>query len=620
MDASQPGQSLRDIFDGAVELPATQRVEFLTASCGDNVKLRAAVESLLAAHDRAGSFLADPVIAVGLLHAREQLSPGSRVDRYTLINVLGEGGYGTVYLAEQDPPLRRRVALKVIKPGMDSRQVIARFELERRSLAVMDHPNIAKVFDAGSTANGYPYFVMELVNGIPITEFCRSFEIELPARLRLFTAVCAAVHHAHERGVVHRDLKPGNVLVALQDGNPTPKVIDFGIAKALQSGTSEGNPITLEPQFLGTPQYMSPEQACLLGNDVDWRSDVYSLGALLYELLSDMPPFDRAQFKSAAIGEIGRLLQEVDPPAPSERLSVKEPASPKLDRRFAEMRKRLPLVRGNLDRIVMKAMEKESEHRYQTAAALGADVERHLQGMPIESRNRLLPDRVARGIRRNRRALMVAAAMIGIVLLGAAGGAWWHARHARTTVAAVPIAGSPAAVAVTAAPMAGAAPPAADVPVVWVNFERGATSLQLLTNGRYAFANRDYKFHRLPDELEGLTFTERAGGQPVDVAIDISPGATVYLLVNSDSNSQGMVRLNERLPTLGWLRLADCDYAPGNPLAVFRQTFGQHRHVTLSGAGFAGFIVASNHVKLGTGPAPSPATRTGEAGRGTSSN
>jgi serine/threonine protein kinase len=238
MDSAKASNSLRAIFDQAVELPGSQRDEFLKTACGPDMKLRAAVESLLAAHDRAGSFLADPVIAPNLLQAREILSPNSRIDRYTLIRVLGEGGYGTVYLAEQDPPLRRRVALKVIKPGMDTRQVIARFELERQALAMMDHPNIAKVFDAGSTNTGLPYFAMELVDGIPITKFCRSYEIDIQARLRLFISVCAAVQHAHEKGVIHRDLKPGNILVAFQDGNPMPKIIDFGTAKAKATNRS----------------------------------------------------------------------------------------------------------------------------------------------------------------------------------------------------------------------------------------------------------------------------------------------------------------------------------------------------------------------------------------------
>jgi serine/threonine protein kinase len=426
MDSDSLLNSLHAIFDRAVESPVSEREKFLNDACRTDVKLRAAVESLLAAHDRAGSFLADPVITVDLFQAREQLSPGTRIGKYALIRVIGEGGYGTVYLAEQDPPLRRNVALKVIKPGMDSAQVVARFEVERQALATMDHPNIAKVFDAGSTSSGYPYFVMELVDGVPITEFCRVNDLDIEARLKLFTSVCAAVHHAHEKGIIHRDLKPGNVSVILQDGNPMPKVIDFGIAKALLSGDAKANhPITLQPQFLGTPQYMSPEQARISGDKVDWRSDVYSLGALLYELLTDSPPFDRAQLEFAAVGEVARILQEVDPPAPSARLAKTEPAPPQLARHQAEARRRVPLVRGDLDRIVMKAMEKDAAQRYQSAAALAEDVAKHLQGQPVRISNTPWTLRLRRITYRRRRSLGMVMLLILGGIVGAATREWW---------------------------------------------------------------------------------------------------------------------------------------------------------------------------------------------------
>lgn len=449
MESEKSPTLLRDVFDRAVEMPIAQRDDFLNGTCGPDVKLRAAVESLLEAHDRAGSFLADPVVPADLLAAREQLSPGTRIGRYALIRVLGEGGYGTVYLAEQDPPLRRKVALKVIKPGMDTRQVVARFELERQSLAVMDHANIAKVFDAGATNSGYPYFVMELVDGVPITEFCRANELNVDARLKLFATVCAAIQHAHEKGVIHRDLKPGNVLVAVQDGNPMPKVIDFGIAKALLPDAGPGanggdgarakHPITMQPQFLGTPQYMSPEQALASGASVDWRSDVYSLGSLLYELLTDVPPFDRGQFEFAAYGEISRVLREVYPPAPSKRLTTTEPSPPQLARHQAEMRKRAPLVRGDLDRIVMKAMEKDPGRRYQTAAALAADVERHLEGHAVSAAEPSLIGRWRAAAYRHRRILALPEVLlVGILLCAIV----WERRRAPARIAVTPWSGN----------------------------------------------------------------------------------------------------------------------------------------------------------------------------------
>ena len=584
MDSAKASNSLRAIFDQAVELPGSQRDEFLKTACGPDMKLRAAVESLLAAHDRAGSFLADPVIAPNLLQAREILSPNSRIDRYTLIRVLGEGGYGTVYLAEQDPPLRRRVALKVIKPGMDTKQVVARFEAERQALAMMDHPNIAKVFDAGSTNTGLPYFAMELVDGIPITKFCRSYEIDIQARLRLFISVCAAVQHAHEKGVIHRDLKPGNILVAFQDGNPMPKIIDFGIAKALLSDISSelrksqgDEPITSEPPFLGTPQYMSPEQANNSGHKVDSRSDVYSLGALLYELLTDVPPFDQAQFKSVALEEIRRMLQEIQPPAPSKRMGFND--------------RRLP---GNLDRIVMKAMSKDASRRYQTAGALGADVERCVDGGSIKMVGRPWRERLhLGGFHRRWRLALIALCLVGIIIIvvGMGLGFWrYHGRHAPTVPSA------PTAALVTS--------PIASIPAVWLHFASGVTELERLDNAMMCFTNRGYKFQDLPLEIIGTTFTRRAGGRPTSVEIDASAGTTVYVLINSNIDFKRMDKLNTQLLASGWIRLADCEYGGQYPLAVYRLSTSSRQHLTLDGAGFTGFIVAARNLNLRP-PAPS---------------
>jgi serine/threonine protein kinase len=578
--------TLRSIFDRAVELPPDQRDDFLTTACANDLKLRAAVESLLTAHDRAGSFLADPLIPPDLLQAREQLSPGSRIARYQLLRILGEGGYGTVYLAEQDPPLRRNVALKLIKPGMDSRQVIARFELERQSLALLDHPNIAKVFDAGSTSTGHPFFVMELVDGLPITEFCRSHELDLYSRLRLFMSVCAAVQHAHEKGVIHRDLKPGNILVVIQDGNPTPKVIDFGIAKALLPDKHPSDdlhhPITLQPQFLGTPQYMSPEQAQPSGANVDWRSDVYSLGTLLYELLTDAPPFDRSQFDRAAFAEIERILHEVHPPLPSARLLAKKSAAPEHADAQPDIRKRLPLVRGNLDRIVMKAIEKTVARRYQTAAALAADVERHLDGLPIIAKRtpfhtRLL--RAATSYPHHRPIAIMTLVLIGALI------AMLTSRKSHH-----PLPPPPLAHATTTTPTFNGAP-------IQFTYIRGTTELAPLYENAKCFTNRRYAIQNIPSEILGYTFTRRTASLPTDVDINAPAGSILYILINSDKDPlNSSPALNHRLLSSGWTRLPDASYGQKYPLAVYKQSFSSPQHLTLSGATFSGFILAASNL------------------------
>ncbi|HUL55111.1 MAG TPA: serine/threonine-protein kinase, partial [Opitutaceae bacterium] len=311
------------LFAEALALPPGERPRFLETACRGDDALRQQVEALVVAHESAGGFLeapADVVRAVAQSGAAD--AAGSRIGRYRLLQQIGVGGCGVVWMAEQEEPVRRRVALKIIKLGMDTKAVIARFDAERQALALMDHPNIAGILDAGATETGRPFFVMELVRGIPITKYCDENSLPIPARLALFTQVCQAVQHAHQKGIIHRDLKPSNILVTLHDGVPVPKVIDFGIAKATQGRLTDQTLFTAFEQFIGTPAYMSPEQAEMSGIDIDTRSDIYSLGVLLYELLTGRPPFDPKSLLQAGLDEIRRIIREVEPPKPSTNLST----------------------------------------------------------------------------------------------------------------------------------------------------------------------------------------------------------------------------------------------------------------------------------------------------------
>src|SRR5437868_11125363 len=317
---------LRQVLDGAADLPPDQRAAFLDEACGGDAGLRQRVESLLQALDEADGFVADPT-AGGSTQSAPATPPhegaGSRVGPYKLLQKIGEGGMGVVYMAEQQRPVVRRVAVKVIKLGMDTRQVVARFEAERQALALMDHPNIAKVLDAGATETGRPYFVMELVRGIRITEYCDQNHLPTTERLRLFRQVCHAIQHAHQKGIIHRDIKPSNILVTLHDGVPVPKVIDFGIAKATtDQRLTDKTLFTALEQFIGTPAYMSPEQAEMSGLDIDTRSDIYSSGVLLYEMLTGKTPFDAQELLSLGIDAMRRTIREQEPMRPSTRLST----------------------------------------------------------------------------------------------------------------------------------------------------------------------------------------------------------------------------------------------------------------------------------------------------------
>jgi tetratricopeptide (TPR) repeat protein len=390
--------------------------------------LRARVEGLLQAHDNPDSFLEPP--GAGLAPTADEPplheGPGMVIGPYKLLEQIGEGGFGVVFMAEQQQPIRRQVALKVLKPGMDSRQVIARFEAERQALALMDHPHIAKVLDGGATAAGRPYFVMELVRGIPITDFCDQSQLPVRQRLALFAGVCQAVQHAHQKGIIHRDLKPSNVLVTLQDGEPLVKVIDFGIAKALGQQLTDKTLFTGVSQMIGTPLYMSPEQAALSNVDVDTRSDVYSLGVLLYELLTGTTPFPRERLQQGGYDEMRRIIREEEPPRPSTRLSTLGQAATTVTAQRQSDPKRLSqLLRGELDWIVMKALEKERNRRYETASAFAADVQRYLADEPVQACPPSACYRLRKYARRNRARLAVAACGLVVVVVLAGGAGWF---------------------------------------------------------------------------------------------------------------------------------------------------------------------------------------------------
>ncbi len=369
---------------------------------------------------------------------------GTTIGRYKLLEQIGEGGFGVVYMAEQQHPVRRKVALKVIKPGIDSRQVIARFEAERQALALMDHENIAKVLDAGATDSGRPYFVMELVRGVPITVFCDKNQLSSRERLELFVKVCRAVQHAHTKGVIHRDIKPTNVLVTLHEGAGVPKVIDFGVAKATGQQLTDKTLFTQFAQMVGTPLYMSPEQAEMTSIDVDTRSDIYSLGVLLYELLTGTTPLDQKRLQQAAFDEVRRLIREEEPPRPSTRLSTMsdEARSISASLRRSDPKQLGRLMRGELDWIVMKALDKERARRYETATALARDVERYLHDEPVEACPPSAAYRFRKFARRQKTGLVIATVLtlaLLVVLGVVAGSIGWAVRDRATRQAAIDV-------------------------------------------------------------------------------------------------------------------------------------------------------------------------------------
>jgi eukaryotic-like serine/threonine-protein kinase len=445
---------LKDIFDHARTLPEDMRAAYIAVVCGDDPagkSMAMQVATLLADLAEADSFFdmsADggaAVLAAGIMAETQGSGEGvgSMVGPYKLLEEIGEGGFGLVYMAEQEHPIRRRVAIKIIKLGLETNQVIARFEQERQALAMMDHPHIARVLDAGSTPAGRPYFAMELVRGEPITTFCDQKRMSIPERLQLFAKVCHAVQHAHQKGIIHRDLKPSNVLVAVGDGDiPVPKVIDFGIAKATESRLTDKTLFTEFRQMIGTPAYMSPEQAGMGaagGLDIDTRSDVYALGALLYELLTGVTPFDAQRMRSAAFGELQRIIREDDPPRPSTRVSTVATIADVAARRQIDPKRLGLLVRGELDWIVMRCLEKDRARRYATADDLARDLNRYLKQEPLEAGPPTAAYRVRKFVRRNKGKVVLATALVGMLFatsISASIGLAWVARERTVAVLA----------------------------------------------------------------------------------------------------------------------------------------------------------------------------------------
>ena len=426
------------LFAATADLSPAERQAFLDRACAGDATLREQVESLLRAHDEARGFLeaaADPhATANPLVITPIEEQPGTRIGRYKLLQKIGEGGCGVVYMAEQEEAVRRRVALKVIKLGMDTKAVIARFEAERQALARMEHPNIARVLDAGATSSGRPFFVMELVRGLRITDYCDQNSLSTEQRLELFIAVCQAIQHAHQKGVIHRDIKPSNILVTLHDGRPVPKVIDFGIAKATQGRLTDQTLFTAFEQFIGTPAYVSPEQAEMSGLDIDTRSDIYSLGVLLYELLTGRTPFDTQELVSSGIDEMRRRIREQEPPRPSHRLrTLNDSDRTTVARRRGTDAPRLAFeLRGDLDWIVMRCLEKDRGRRYDTANGLAMDLERHLNSEPVKARPPSTTYLFAKLIRRHRLAFAATAGIIVALAAGLAAATILYVRESQT--------------------------------------------------------------------------------------------------------------------------------------------------------------------------------------------
>ncbi|MBI3849306.1 MAG: tetratricopeptide repeat protein [Verrucomicrobia bacterium] len=420
---SESHQREAAIFDAAMELPAGQRAAHLDHACGGDAALRQRMESLLNACESKCEFLDSPMdpAAAKTMNALPFEKAGDRIGRYKLLQQIGEGGCGVVYMAEQEEPVSRRVALKVIKLGLDTKSVIARFEAERQALALMDHPNIAKVLDAGATETGRPYFVMELVRGLKITEYCDEARLSTHARLDLFIQVCQAIQHAHQKGIIHRDIKPSNILVTINDGVPVPKVIDFGIAKATGGLKLTNKTVfTAFEQFIGTPAYMSPEQAVLTSLDIDTRSDIYALGVLLYEMLTGRTPFDAKELLAIGLDEMRRTIRETEPPRPSTRVSTlaQNELSTTAQRRGIEAPKLASELRGDLDWIVMKALEKDRARRYETANGLAMDIQRHLNDEPVVACPPSRFYRLQKMVRRNKLAFAAGSAVVASLVIG----------------------------------------------------------------------------------------------------------------------------------------------------------------------------------------------------------
>lgn len=407
------------IFEEIIDLPTEDRNEALDQACRHDEPLRAQVNSLLAAHDQAGQFLGEPTIDHVAAYSKPAEQAGMTIGRYKLLEKIGQGGFGDVYMAQQLEPVKRRIALKIIKLGMDTKQVIARFEAERQALALMDHPNIARVLDGGETDSGRPYFVMELVKGDPITAYCDREKLSTLERLKLFQQVCQAIQHAHQKGVIHRDIKPSNVLVTVADGEPMTKVIDFGIAKATNTELTEKTLFTEFRQLIGTPQYMSPEQAERSGVDIDTRSDIYSLGVLLYEMLTGRTPVDPTAMKSAVWEELQRMIREDEPQRPSTLVTTLGPDSELIAKsRGTEPTRLGNTLKGDLDWIILKALEKDRTRRYGAASELSDDIQRYLSDEAVMATPPSVSYKLGKLLKRNKATIAVASALTAALLVG----------------------------------------------------------------------------------------------------------------------------------------------------------------------------------------------------------
>jgi serine/threonine protein kinase/WD40 repeat protein len=432
--------SIDEIYFSALEKPTSgERCAYLDQACAGDQELRRRVERLLSAESKVGNFLESPAPEIAAAFGSSLAEcPGTVIGPYTLLEQIGEGGFGIVYIADQEAPVRRQVALKIVRPGMDTRQVLARFKAELEALSLMDHPNIARVLDAGATNAGRPYFVMELVRGVPITDYCDQNHLSVHARLDLFVQVCHAVQHAHQKGIIHRDIKPSNVLVAQRDGRPVPKVIDFGVAKAIERQRTPETHFTRMAEMIGTPLYMSPEQAEMTSLDIDTRSDIYSLGVLLYELLTGSTPFDPERLHDAAFDEIRRIIREEDPPKPSTRIgALGKTLTVVAARRHADPDRLSQLVRGDLDWIVMKSLEKDRSRRYETANSLALDVQRYLADEPVQASPPSAGYRLRKFVRRNKGMVLAASAVLLALVAGIIGTTWGMLRATEAEADAV---------------------------------------------------------------------------------------------------------------------------------------------------------------------------------------
>ncbi|HEY4989763.1 MAG TPA: protein kinase [Opitutaceae bacterium] len=444
MNATRHGEE--ELFDAAREMTDPQeRRSFLERTCKGDSALRTRIDTLLSAEAEAERFFSEGSSAMSLPGSvappswnsstsseavastrTDEESVGTRIGRYKLVQKIGEGGCGVVYMAEQEEPVRRRVALKIIKLGMETKSVVARFEAERQALAMMDHPNIARVFDAGATEGGSPYFVMELVRGVRITKYCDKNHLNIRQRLDLFIQICHAIQHAHQKGIIHRDIKPSNIMVALHDGVPVPKVIDFGISKATDARLSDRLSFTAYAQLMGTPDYMSPEQADTSGLDIDTRSDIYSLGVLLYELLTSKTPFDTKELLGAGMDDFRRTLRERAPPKPSDRLLTipRSEVAAAAESRLTDPSALYSMLRDDLDWVVMKALEKDHRRRYETANGLAMDIQRHLSCEPVTAHPHSGFYQFRKLVRRNRVVFATGGAVALALVVGLGTSTW----------------------------------------------------------------------------------------------------------------------------------------------------------------------------------------------------